>query len=345
MSLIHAGSSHARLTGPGALAPPDDIDEEQIPCCLAQHGDGLLAHPLPGIDDVEGARLPESLPPVVDAHVHVFPPRLFEAVWRWFDTWGWPIRYRLQADAALDFLRARGVAHAVALHYAHKPGIARGMNRFVADLVGPRPDVTGVATVHPDDDDIAGILREGFALGLRGVKLHCHVQCFAPDDPRLDAVYATCAAAGLPLIMHAGREPKSPGYACDPHALCGVERVEAVLRAYPTVRLCVPHLGMDELAGYARLLVRYDTLWLDTTMTLADYFAPADGVGASPRSMLEVRPDRVLFGTDFPNLPYAWDREIARIARMGLGEARLGMLLHGAAGSLFGAPLVQPSVR
>jgi uncharacterized protein len=30
---------------------------------------------------------------------------------------------------------------------------------------------------------------------------------------------------------------------------------------------------------------------------------------------LEARPDRVMYGTDFPNIPYAWDREVTQLAR------------------------------
>ena len=34
---------------------------------------GALARPLSGLDDEEGERAPQGLPPVVDAHVHVYP--------------------------------------------------------------------------------------------------------------------------------------------------------------------------------------------------------------------------------------------------------------------------------
>lgn len=266
--------------------------------------------PLAALEDPEGDRVPSSAPAVVDGHVHLFPDRLFDAIWRWFDDHGWPVRYRLHARAVVRFLLDRGLDHLVALHYAHKPGMARSLNAFMAALCAEEPRVTGLATVMPGEPDAETILSEAFAAGLRGVKLHCHVQCFAPDDPRIAPIYEACAQAGLPLVMHAGREPASPAYRCDPHALCAVERVEAVLRQWPTLKLCVPHLGADELAGYARLLERYDTLWLDTTMAVAGYFDAQD-----PMWMLDVRPDRVLYGTDFPNIPYAWDRELLRLLR------------------------------
>ncbi len=301
---------------------------------LGGAGDGrMLSARLAAVDDPEGVRLPASLPPVVDAHVHLFPDRLFEAIWRWFDTHGWPIRYRLPSLDTIDFLLARGVSHIVALHYAHKPGIARDMNAYVAELCRTRPRLTGMATVFPGEPDTHHILADAFAAGLRGVKLHCHVQCCPVDSPELDVVYTTCVAHDLPVVVHAGREPASPAYRCDPYAICSVDRLEAVLRAHPRLRICVPHLGADEYDAYARLIQRYDTLWLDTTMVLADYFP-----GRARHDLITIRPERVLYGTDFPNIPYAWDREVTRIAARH-PEATLAQVLAGSASELYGLEL------
>jgi predicted TIM-barrel fold metal-dependent hydrolase len=283
------------------------------------------------LGDDEGPRLDGALPPVVDAHVHLFPDRLFQAIWRWFERHAWPVRYPLSARAVLDFLFARGVAHVVALHYAHKPGIARAMNAFVADIARSDPRVTGLATVFPGEEGARAILEEAFALGLRGVKLHCHVQVFEPDAPPLDEIYQACARAGLPLVMHCGREPRSAAYRRPTHEICSAERTARVLANWPRLRLCVPHLGADEFEDYARLLERHENLFLDTTMMLAGYFPLPD-----PAPLLARRPERIMYGTDFPNLPYAWDREVRRIARLGLGEEALARVLGGTARAFFG---------
>lgn len=308
----------------------------QLPACLdcvaSSEGGAGWTMPLAGLDDEEGERVDPSLPAVVDAHVHLFPGPLFEAIWRWFDVHGWPIRYKLKTPDVVRFALARGVEHIVALHYAHKPGIARNMNAFMAEVVRDEPRVTGMATVMPGEPGARQILEEAFASGLRGVKLHCHVQCFAPDADELSEIYETCIAHDMPLVMHAGREPKSDGYRCDPHALCHVDRTEVVLRSHPKLRLAVPHLGADELAGYTRLLERYDNLWLDTTMALAGYFE--DDVRAF--RMVEARPERIMYGTDFPNIPYAWDRELKRIGARRLPEAALARVLGGTARSFYG---------
>ncbi len=312
-------------------------DAVPIPCCATVGPlpkDGMLAAgPLPAIDDEEGLAVPQALRPLVDAHVHLFAPPVFEALWRWFETHGWPIRYRLHAEQVIDFQLSRGVDHLVALHYAHKPGLARSMNEFMTGITADRPRVTGLATVLPGEPDAGQILADAFAAGLGGVKLHCHVQCFAADDDSMAEIYEACIAADVPLVMHAGREPKSPAYACDPYEVCGADRTARVLNDFPDLKLCVPHLGADEFEAYEALLEQHDGLWLDTTMMLADYF----DIPHAWR-LIDARPDRLLYGTDFPNLPYAWDRELHRLGARRLDDDALASVLHGNARRLFGLP-------
>ena len=309
-----------------------EIIEGSLCCVAAPLAAQGFTLPLPALNDEEGARLPTMLPPVVDAHVHLFPDGVFEAIWRWFDTHGWPIRYKLHTPQTLDFLFSRGVSHVVALHYAHKAGMARALNEYVAGLAKADPRVIGLATVLPGEPGAVDVLRDAFAAGLRGVKLHCHVQCFAADAPELNEIYETCVAFDRPLVMHAGREPASKAYKCDVYALCGVDRIERVLTAHPKLKLCVPHLGADEFDGYARLLERHDNLWLDTTMVAADYFPLK-----VPRRLFEVRPERILYGTDFPNLPYAWDRELKQLLKMKFRDDVEAGMVGGNALRLYGA--------
>ena len=302
-------------------------------CCLAasaMRAEGIHL-PLPAVNDEEGPRLPDLLPPVVDAHVHLFPDAVFDALWKWFDTHAWPVRYKLRTPQVIRFLLDRGLSHVVALHYAHRPGMARALNTYIAEVCRTEPRVIGLATVFPGEPGAVQILEDAFAAGLQGVKLHCHVQCFAPDAAELHELYATCAAHGRPLVMHAGREPKSNSYKVDPYALCAVERVERVLQDHPTLKLCVPHLGADEFDGYLRLLERHDNLWLDTTMMGADFF-PID----VPLRAFAARPTRILYGTDFPNIPYAWDRELKHLTALKLAAHDEAALLGGNALRLFG---------
>ena len=85
----------------------------------------MLDRELPFINDAEDTTVPEALPFIVDAHVHLFPEPVFKALWEWFKKHAWQIRYQMDSVDVIKFLLQRGVGHIVALQYAHKPGIAR----------------------------------------------------------------------------------------------------------------------------------------------------------------------------------------------------------------------------
>ena len=291
----------------------------------------FLQTPLPALNDRAANHIPKNLPTVVDAHVHLFPDPLFKSIWQWFEKYGWPIRYRLKSAEIVEFLLSRGIRRIVGLHYAHRPGVARELNVYMSALCCRYPQLTGMATVFPGEKNTDQILTEAFEAGLAGVKLHCHVQCFDMLGEDMRAIYRICQAFDKPLIMHVGREPKSPAYSCDPYELCSAKRLERVLSEYSDLRICVPHLGADEFDAYARLLISYDNLWLDTTMALAGYL-PLNNIP----DLKTMRADRLMYGSDFPNLPYAWDREIHRILRLNLKHGFLSKLLGRNAAQFYG---------
>lgn len=286
---------------------------------------------------------------VIDAHVHLFPDRLFEAIWRWFERGFWDVKYRLHAPAVSRFLDQHGVSHHVGLLYAHKPGMARSLNQFMAALAADEPRLVPCGTVLPGEPGARAIVDHALGeLGLRGLKLHCHVQCLAPDDPRLDEVYDAAAAHSAPIVIHAGDGPASPHYGCEVAALCTPEALARALSRHPRTTVIVPHLGFTRMEEVAALLEHHPNLHLDTTMALARYFpstdprfrhtdeAQADRWLERAAAVVARHADRVLYGSDFPNIPYDWDRELKNLAALGLAPAALDAVLAGNARRLFG---------
>lgn len=255
-------------------------------------------------------------------------------MWRWFDTNAWKIKYRLSADEVIEFLLSKGIRRIVALHYSHSPGLADLLNPFMAELARAHPEIIPTATVLPGEPNAKTVLRRALIdLNLRGVKIHCHVQKVAPDDPRMEEVYLACVDAKVPLIIHCGKEPSLPGYGINPRELCSAARLETVLRRHPTVKIVVPHMGADEVSAYLSMLDRYENLYLDTTMMYAGYF---DG-GPTP-DMLEKYAGRILYGTDFPNIPYEWDRELSALRSAGLSPEAQRQLFIATARKIFDLP-------
>ena len=291
----------------------------------------MLKPNLPVFNDVDGEAVPPCFSRVIDTHVHIFPRMVFKAVRDWFDAHAWDIRYRGGSRDLVQFLFDRGVDHVVALQYAHKPGMADFLNAYMAQVCAEFPGkMTGLATLFPGEEGAKQILERAFANGLKGVKLHAHVQCFDMASPMMDEVYATCLDHGMPLNMHVGTEPKSEHYKCNTDEICGADRVEIVLRRFPGLQLCVPHLGVGEIRDYADLIEKYDTLYLDTAMAVTNYFPLPH-----PIPLSRYRLDRIMYGSDYPNIPYAWDRELKWLADQDLSQGELDWISHGNARRFF----------
>jgi predicted TIM-barrel fold metal-dependent hydrolase len=291
----------------------------------------MLTPHLPTFDDPEGSGIPRGLPKVIDAHVHVFPHGIFGAVRRWFKAHAWRNRYELSSSEVLDFLLGHGVSHVVALQYAHKPGIARGLNQYLAGKCRRYSGrVTGMATVFPGEAGAVEILEEAFDLGLRGVKLHAHVQCFDIGATDMRAIFELCQTRGKPMVIHFGNEPKSEAYPCDPHEICKAGRLAPILDAFPELKICVPHLGFGEIRAYREMIEKFDNLWLDTAMALTDYFPMPEVV-----DLTRYRMDRIIYGSDFPNIPFAWDRELKQLREAGLSDGDLERILNKNAACFF----------
>jgi predicted TIM-barrel fold metal-dependent hydrolase len=295
----------------------------------------MLKTNMPSFNDQEGLNVPAGLPPVVDAHVHIFPHSIFSAIRKWFDKNARRIRYQLTSSEIFEFLLSHGIKHIIALQYAHKPGIARQLNTYMAEKCSEyNHRVTGMATVFPGENNAETILQEAFDSGLGGLKLHAHVQCFDMNSDHMNRLYECCQTNKKPIIMHVGREPKSTAYGCDPYQLCSSEKLERVLKDFPDVKICVPHLGFDETAAYRKMVEKYDNLWLDTTMVITDYFQLKEKI-----SLGSYRPDRIMYGSDFPNIPYAWDRELKELSSESISRDTLEKISGKNAADFYGFKL------
>jgi predicted TIM-barrel fold metal-dependent hydrolase len=93
----------------------------------------------------------------------------------------------------------------------------------------------------------------------------------------------------------------------------------------------VPHLGFDDTAQFEAMLDEFPNLYLDTTMVIGGYFERQPDV-----EILRRRPERILYGTDFPNIPYGWDRELKALRALKLPPSDEEKILSGNARRLFG---------
>jgi predicted TIM-barrel fold metal-dependent hydrolase len=143
-------------------------------------------------------------------------------------------------------------------------------------------------------------------------------------------VYDLVRERGRLVLMHAGTGPFG-GNAFTTSA-AGVERL---LARQPGLTLVAAHMGQYETEAFFGLLERHPSLHLDTTMV----FAAASPFRLRPVSREEVvaHADRILYGTDWPNVPYPYTGDRDGLLALGLPDAACRAIFHDNAARLLAA--------
>jgi predicted TIM-barrel fold metal-dependent hydrolase len=255
---------------------------------------------------------------LVDLHVHFMPVRVMDKVWAYFDRAGpltgreWPIRYRWPEEQRLAHLRALGVRAFPALVYAHKPGMAAWLNTWAAEFAAEHEDVISTATFFPEAD-VASYVRTALDGGARMFKAHVQVGGYDPRDPLLDDVWGLLAEVGVPVVVHVGSGP-APG------AFTGPGPFGEVLRRHPALSAVIAHMGMPEYDDFLGFAESYANVHVDTTMCFVDSFGSGEELGRSLAPRLDGLRDKVILGTDFPNIPHDYAHQLEVLERLGLGD-------------------------
>jgi uncharacterized protein len=227
----------------------------------------------------------------VDAHVHLFPDRMFEAIWQWFDEHAWKVLFKRPVPELLEYLRGMGVRKAVCLIYAHKPGVVSGLNRWIADLAAREPMVIPIGAFH--QGDLPSVITEALdTLNLKGIKLHCNVQRARPDDPGFFPLYEALQERGRILVIHAGTMPVHDEFV-------GMEYMRRVMKRFPDLKVQVGHMGAGEFHETFRMMEEFPNLTTDISVMFNDRL---DLFPPELRDDVIRFADRILFGSDFPNI-------------------------------------------
>jgi len=298
----------------------------------------LMSAVRPPGEDVDVPAFCQALgvPGLADVHVHFLPPRLLRRVWQYFDAAGplvgttWPIRYRWPDAQRVAHLRALGVRAFSALAYAHRPGMAAGLNEWTLEFARATPGCLPSATFYPEPG-VLDYVQAALGAGARVFKVHLQVGGFPAVDPRLRPVWGLLAEAGVPVVVHAGHAPVATAHT-------GPGQFAALLSEHRRLTAIVAHLGAPDYEPFLDLAEAYERVALDTTMAFTPFFErftpfPAR---ALPRLQALGLAGKVLLGSDFPNIPYAYAEQIAGLVRLGLGEPWLRAVCWDNAARLFG---------
>lgn len=268
--------------------------------------------------DVAGWWRRLGLPGLVDVHTHFMPEPVMNAVWRYFDDaaehYGqeWPIHYRLPEAERVAILERLGVRAFSALLYPHKPGMAAGLSVWGREFAARTPGGLATGTFYPEPE-AAGYVREALDAGTRIFKAHVQVGGYDPRDELLDPVWGMLAEAGVPVVVHCGSGPL-------PGAHTGPGPFGAVLARHPRLTAVIAHAGAPEYLEHIALARRFPNVHLDTTMVGTPYLAQFSPLGPEVVAALADIGDRVVLGTDFPNIPYAYGVQLTALEKFDLGD-------------------------
>lgn len=275
-----------------------------------------------------------GLPGLYDVHVHFMPKPIMDRVWQHFDEAGpliareWPIHYRGTDAERVEHLRALGVRRFSALPYAHRPGIADYLNDWARTFAEQTPEALHSATFYPEDS-AASYVATGIEQGVEIFKVHVQVGNFDVRDPLLDKVWGQLAESGVPVVVHAGSGPV-------PNEHTGPGPLAEVLRRHPRLTAIIAHMGAPEYAEFLGLAETFERVFLDTTMAFTDFF---EQMAPYPRDLLPrlgELSEKILLGSDFPNIPYPFADQLTALEGLGLGDAWLRRVCWQNAADLIG---------
>ncbi len=258
-----------------------------------------------------------GLPGLVDVHTHFMPANVLAKVWAFFEAGraavgqAWPIVYRQPEEDRLALLRGFGVRRFGALLYPHKPGMASWLNSWAADFAARNPDALHSATffAEPGADRY---VAEAIGAGARLFKAHLQVGGYDPRDELLEPVWGLLAESGVPVIVHCGSGP-TPGRYTGPGPM------SQVLARHPALVTIIAHLGAPEYGDFLGLAEWHPGVHLDTTMAFSSFLERLAPFPADLRPRLAALGDRILLGSDFPNIPYPYLHQLQALERLGLG--------------------------
>ena len=93
-----------------------------------------------------------------------------------------------------------------------------------------------------------------------------------------------------------------------------------MLQRHQHLVVIVAHCGSPEYADFLDLATQFSGVHLDTTMAFTDFMEDSAPFPAALRPMLRDLGDKVLLGTDFPNIPHPYAHQLEALARLDLGD-------------------------
>lgn len=214
--------------------------------------------------------------------------------------------------AAMDEL---GVDVSVVFTYEGLLRPSATANDSLAAWVAAAPErLVAFATVDPRDPGAAAEIERCVRdHGMRGIKLHPWLQGFSAHEPGLDAVCASAADLGIPVLFHDGTPPFSTPL-----------QLASLARRHPRTTIVLGHGGLHDLWREAIAAV---------TTTENVHVCLCGTPGYAMRAVIARCPlERILFGTDAGLRPEPLHRyaalRVRQLDELGLDDVQRTAILE-----------------
>ncbi len=263
---------------------------------------------------------------IIDIHVHFMPDNVMRKVWRYFEHAGplvgaqWVVKYQLDEAERVSLLRDLGVLRYGALSYPHKADMAVWLNEWASSFALANPQSFHCATFYPEVG-AQDYVRSAIATGAQLFKAHVQVGGYDPRDPLLEPVWQVLEEERVPVIVHCGAGP-TPG------KFTGIVPFSEVLGNFPRLVAVIAHMGNPDYGAFLDLATRFPNVHLDTTMVFTDFTESKAPFPRPLRARLAEMADRIVLGSDFPNIPYPYADQITALVNLGLGDDWMRQVLY-----------------
>ncbi|MFX1237199.1 MAG: amidohydrolase family protein, partial [Promethearchaeota archaeon] len=215
-------------------------------------------------------------------------------------------------------------------NYAHKKGVAEFINEWTCQFANKYKNAIPFGCFWPEDSNRVEYVARLFEQhDFHGIKIQPLVQNFYPDDVRMKPIYDLILEKGKWLCIHAGTAPYRNQYV-------GYKNFIKLIKKYPDMNVIVAHKGAFEYKKFLSLLNAHDNYCLDTTMIYIpnNIFFEREWIRPKAEELLSYQ-ERILFGTDFPNIPYDYESTTRGLLDMNLPRTFYDKIFYRNAKTIF----------
>ncbi|MFH0738475.1 MAG: amidohydrolase family protein [Candidatus Omnitrophota bacterium] len=225
---------------------------------------------------------------IIDIHTHAWPDKVSrKAKENLEELFKVKLIGEPTVETLLKFMDKNAISVSAICAVATRPEQVPSINDWLFSIRGER--IKAFASLHPEYPLWSEEL-ERIKQCADGIKLQPEFQNFYIDDEKVFPIYEKIEQLGLPLLFHCGQELSGTML-----VRSSPKRLLKVKERFPALRIIAAHFGGFKLWQEVEEHLLGKDIYLDTSFFF-DYLPKEE----LRRLILKHRPDRLLFGTDFP---------------------------------------------